>query len=110
MKYMTPQEFQSEGFLQEANRLFFHPLGLALALETDKDLDEDGYMKVQVWDDRDDPEGWFFAEGTATEEKAEKVNELFQSKRDLRVKLLDQDEFFGDGLQDIGQLPKENNE
>jgi len=27
--YMTAAEFQDEGYLMEANRQFFHPLGLA---------------------------------------------------------------------------------
>lgn len=30
IRYMDMQEFQEGGFLQEANRQFFHPLGLAL--------------------------------------------------------------------------------
>src|ERR1035441_2858295 len=29
IKRIDPREFQNLGFLQEANRLFFHPLGLA---------------------------------------------------------------------------------
>lgn len=32
IKYMEVDEFVSVGFLQEANRLFFHPRGLALAV------------------------------------------------------------------------------
>lgn len=31
-KYVDPKELRSEGFLQEVNRLFFHPLGLALSI------------------------------------------------------------------------------
>ncbi len=34
-KWMDLNEFRDKGFLQEVNRLFFHPLGLALMVETD---------------------------------------------------------------------------
>ena len=30
IKHMDIKEFREQGFLQEANRLYFHPLGLAL--------------------------------------------------------------------------------
>jgi hypothetical protein len=33
MKKMDIGEFLEKGYLQEANRLFFHPLGLALTVE-----------------------------------------------------------------------------
>jgi hypothetical protein len=45
-------ELRSGGYLQEANRLFFHRLGLALTIEGDR---------LYVQDDRADPEGWYFA-------------------------------------------------
>ena len=54
---MDLKEFKEAGFLQEVNRLFFHPLGLALAMERT----EDGPTgKFKVWDGRDDPEGFVF--------------------------------------------------
>ena len=53
INYMDGKTFRDEGYLQEANRLFFHPLGLAL----EADL-ESGTIKV--WDYRDDPEGITF--------------------------------------------------
>lgn len=53
-------EFQEDGYLQEANRQFFHPLGLALEVVTD---DETGEKSLGgVWDYRDDPEGMFFGD------------------------------------------------
>lgn len=55
---IDPDEFQQLGFLQEANRLFFHPLGLALEVVRE----DDGSVRFGgVWDYRDDPEGMFFA-------------------------------------------------
>lgn len=47
-------EFRSMGYLQELNRRFLHPLGLALEVV----VDEDGTEHLGgVWDSRDDPEG-----------------------------------------------------
>ncbi len=54
---MDIAEFVDLGYLQEANRQFFHPLGLALAVEVDED--GTGYI-TGVWDEREDLEGiWF---------------------------------------------------
>jgi hypothetical protein len=71
IQYMDMQEFLDGGFLQEANRKFFHPLGLALSVVTDEDGKATGFG--QVWDYRDDPEGIYFAEGTASPEKRDNV-------------------------------------
>lgn len=47
-------EFRREGYLQELNRRFLHPLGLALEVVVEKDGSE---RLGGVWDCRDDPEG-----------------------------------------------------
>mgnify|MGYP000411522241 CR=1 FL=1 len=100
MRYMTPAELQSSGVLQEVNRLFFHRIGLALAVDPSTDLDKDGYMRVQVWDDRDDPEGWFF--GSACDaSKADSVQDLMASKLDVRIGVLGGDN--ADGVQPVDQ-------
>lgn len=52
MKDLSIEELRDGGYLQEANRQFFHPLGLALS------IDEHGVLSVI--DDRDDLEGWRF--------------------------------------------------
>lgn len=57
-KKMSVKEFRELGYLQELNRVFLHPLGLAL--ETVVDMGEDGIETEHfggVWDSRDDPEG-----------------------------------------------------
>ena len=41
MKYIDVNEFIEEGYLQELNRRFLHPLGLALTVAADAD-DETG--------------------------------------------------------------------
>lgn len=57
IKYMDIKEFRDQGYLQEANRQFFHPLGLALEVHVDNDGDE---TLGRIWDYRDDPEGMVF--------------------------------------------------
>jgi hypothetical protein len=55
--FMDLKEFRSAGYLQEVNRRFFHPLGLALAVN----VEDDGAVTLAgIYDDRDDPEGWTY--------------------------------------------------
>lgn len=55
VKHIDLSEFIEQGFLQEANRLFFHPLGLALEIDYNEDTGKP--FLSGVWDYRDDPEG-----------------------------------------------------
>lgn len=55
INYLDLDEFRDLGFLQEVNRQFFHPLGLALEVETNSDGRVVGLGGI--WDYRDDPEG-----------------------------------------------------
>jgi hypothetical protein len=58
-QYMTVAEFRRLGYLQELNRLFLHPLGLALEVV----LDGDGAARFgSIWDARNDPEGICYGE------------------------------------------------
>ena len=67
-------EFVSEGYLQELNRRFLHPLGLALEVV----LDEHGnpFAFGGVWDHREDPEGVCYAEGVIDNSKASRIARL----------------------------------
>lgn len=57
---MTAEEFQSSGLLQEVNRQWFHPRGLALSVV----VHADGTKQFgNVLDARDDYEGFVFSEG-----------------------------------------------
>lgn len=87
-KYISIKEFQEKGFLAEANRQFFHPLGLALTVVVDDDDKEDSIVGVQDW--RDDPEGGLF--GFEVPEYPE-IEELRKSKIKVRVEtgLCDED-------------------
>lgn len=84
IKRMDLNEFRSEGFLQEVNRLFFHPLGLALEVRVDDEGNVDGLGGI--WDYRDDPEGIFFSDNTLSKDKMKSVEELKLSKIDSRIK------------------------
>jgi len=83
-------EFLERGYLQEVNRQFFHPLGLALEVDTDdmgKPISLGG-----VWDYRDDPEGINFLPGGFDKEttmtKYQNVQEEFLNKSDTRKESL----------------------
>jgi hypothetical protein len=91
IKRMNLREFRDKGFLLEANRQFFHPLGLALEIyydntQYDIDISEPVGLRVQDW--RDDPEGCGFSDFTDEDrKKARLVSELRRSKEDARIKL-----------------------
>jgi hypothetical protein len=71
IKYLDIKEFREFGYLQEANRQFFHPLGLALEVNIDDETGEETLGRV--WDYRDDPEGMNYGEGVIDSEKAGNV-------------------------------------
>ena len=54
IKRMSVKEFRELGYLQELNRQFLHPLGLALEVVID---DTGNESFGEVWDCREDPEG-----------------------------------------------------
>jgi len=80
---MTVKEFREFGFLQELNRQFLHPLGLALEVIIDE---EDGSERFgEVWDYRCDPEGIRFAEFSVDEmERGLRIKELQEEKGKTR--------------------------
>lgn len=65
IKYADINELRELGVIQEINRQFLHPLGLAIEVE----IADDGSAKLgRIWDSRDDPEGIIF--GTIEDENA----------------------------------------
>lgn len=69
-KRMTVKEFRELGYLQELNRQFLHPLGLALEVRLNSDNSE---SFGEVWDYRDDPEGITYGPDMIDPVKAERV-------------------------------------
>ena len=83
---MPIKKFRDIGLLQEVNRKFFHPLGLALEIKIERDKGE--YWISGVRDYRQDPEGVRFGVDQLSEKKAEKVKALWQKKALRRKKIL----------------------
>jgi len=90
MKYIDVNEFIEEGYLQELNRRFLHPLGLALTVAADAD-DETGEITSPwrisgVQDVRDDPEGMIF--DPLDPAKTHNIERLEEERRTPRVDAL----------------------
>lgn len=76
--YMNLREFADKGYLQEANRQFFHPLGLALVLNEYPD----GRVEfVGILDQRSDAAGIYFDLANSPEDRVER----FRDKADTVV-------------------------
>lgn len=88
VKRIDIKEFREKGYLQELNRQFLHPLGLALEIIIDGESEKLG----GIWDYRDDPEGIHFvnktSNGTNFKIKADFVKSVFDTKKVLREKKL----------------------
>ena len=77
IKKLDLKEFKDGGYLQELNRRFLHPLGLAMAVK----VGEDGEVTFDsIWDCRDDVEGIVY---DAMKQKASTL----QMMRDRRDKI-----------------------
>jgi hypothetical protein len=80
------KEFREKGYLQELNRQFLHPLGLALEVIVDE---ETGKEKLGgIWDYRNDPEGILYNDKILNNEdnfnRAKKIQEEFRKKIQYR--------------------------
>lgn len=82
IKKMDIKEFRAIGLLQEVNRLFFHPRGLALEIIIDN---ETGKEKLGgIWDYRNDPEGIKYLDQNLDEQKAANVMQMLIDKSKFR--------------------------
>ena len=96
IKKMDFDEFWKLGFVQEANRLFFHPRGLAISINVEEGK---AIGFGPIWDYRDDPEGLIFGddilESPEIATKAANVQAEFDKHLEPRRALL------GDSIQRI---------
>lgn len=76
-KYIDIKEFWSTGYLQELNRQFLHPLGLALEV---LEHDDGSYTLGGVWDYREDPEGIVYGPDMIDVEKVARIAEIWNKK------------------------------
>lgn len=81
---MSVKEFREKGYLQELNRLFLHPLGLALEIIIDQ---SNGHEKFgQIWDYQNDPEGLTYGAGFVSDRAAHKKAMYVSAQRKARAK------------------------
>ena len=85
-KVLTPEEFWSLGYLQESNRRFFHPLGLALTVQIDADS---GAVKLgQILNGREHPTGICFTKGMLNAARIENIDREWTVRSEIRKKEL----------------------
>lgn len=85
IKYITPSELISHGYLQEANRQFFHPLGLALEVNRIEGVWKES-LRIQDW--RDDPEGVIFEPDVIDKTKMDNILSELKKRVSVRMRLL----------------------
>lgn len=89
LNFIGVKEFREQGYLQELNRQFLHPLGLALSIE----INSDGTENLGgIWDYREDPEGMKYGNAITCSEKfkenIKRIEALQQNAFHNRVELL----------------------
>lgn len=96
--YVPVNELVVQGYLQEVNRRFFHPLGLALTVMIDDENPEESSI-IGVQDHRSDPDGMGFHESITTDPEAARkqmnIDAEFAKREEARVKM------FGSVIQKI---------
>jgi molecular chaperone GrpE len=102
IKKIDIKEFRESGYLQEVNRRFFHPLGLAI--EVTKEDDE---FISGICDYRDDIEGIYYDINNSDEERKSKFkkNKDFIDKQ-LKIRLSNRKSKLGFGVEPIKDSPE----
>jgi hypothetical protein len=80
-KVLEASTLRDDGYLQEVNRGFFHPLGLALELDT-------GTGILRILDFRDDPGGVMFPWTVDTETLATRLAAIRIARQPARIREL----------------------
>jgi hypothetical protein len=78
-KKMTGLEMSDEGYLQEVNRQFFHPLGLAMYVDPETN-------EMGVFDYREDPEGVAF--NSVNTDKVDNIKRIADARLSPRASAL----------------------
>ncbi len=105
MKKINIKEFRELGYLQELNRRFLHPLGLALEITIDNEKEE----LSGIWDCRDNPEGIYYDIKNSDNERVKKFikNKNFID-HELNYRLIKRKEILGFDYENIPELLKTN--
>ena len=87
-EYVPVNELVDQGYLQEVNRRFFHPLGLALTVMLDDDNPEESKI-LGIRDYRSDPVGVSFHDSVITDPEAARkqanVDVEFSKREEARI-------------------------
>lgn len=83
-KLLDWKTLREDGYLQEVNREFFHPLGLALGIK----LHGGEFVTIDIMDARDDADGYVFNSDIDLDEKAKKLHDIREARKDARVESL----------------------
>ncbi len=78
---MSLQEFVDLGLLQEVNREFFHPIGLAMAVTVEDDGRVSGFGGIMQ---TDDPEGFLYDPSAIDQSKVERAQEFMGGRLETR--------------------------
>ena len=70
MKKMSIKEFRALGYLQELNRTFLHPLGIALGVQVNEETGEE--TLEGILDRRDDDEGFYYDLDNSDQERIQR--------------------------------------
>ena len=105
INYLDIKEFREKGYLQEINRLFLHPLGLALEVNQD----ENGIETLSgIWDYRNEPDGITYGLKTTDHDRINRFTEnasFIQKEIKSRIANRNSDDFIS-GIEIIPVLKK----
>ncbi|MFW6310688.1 MAG: hypothetical protein ACOC1K_00470 [Nanoarchaeota archaeon] len=92
IKFINIREFREKGYLQELNRNFLHPLGLALSIKIDDDGNE---CLGGIWDYRNDKGGIYYNLSESNKDRIEKfeknrifIENEFEKRKEKRIEVL----------------------
>jgi hypothetical protein len=85
-KEINLKEFRDFGYLQEVNRRFFHPLGLALIMDCDGEDENQAHLAIQ--DFRHLNEGQRFPEALISIQKAERIQDELEMREGYRIQAM----------------------
>jgi hypothetical protein len=100
IKKINLKKFVRKGYLQEVNRCFFHPVGLALGMK----VEDDEYQLDAIYDLRDSETPFHFGYDRMTEEelssRIEKKNFIDQ---EMAVRNASRTHLLGDSIEPLGE-------
>ncbi len=85
-KEINLKEFRDFGYLQEVNRRFFHPLGLALIMDCEGE--DENLARLAIQDFRHLNEGHRFPESLISIQKAERLQAELDMREYYRIQAL----------------------